>query len=285
MGKYVITGGTKGIGGKAAEIIRNHGHEVINIDIDNGDINADLGTSEGREKAISQVYDLCPKGLDGLICNAGIAGLSMFKPSYVLSVNFFGTLAIAEGLYKLLKMKRGNCAVTLTGTTTYGRNGKYSVVQLLTDCGDEQRIGRLVDSFEQESIGRHIKNDDPDNGDHQGVSFHASDVGNCMYLSSKVALALWVRRISSTWAAHGVNINAVGPGAVDTTIMRGTVDMKDGLSIFPIPALFGEERFMDPSDVAHVLAFLVLPGIKGMSGSIVYCDAGTNTVNNTERTP
>ena len=273
MGIYAVTGGTKGIGGKVVGILQSHGHEVINIDIDNGDIVADLGTAEGRESVITIMHKRCPDGLDGLVCNAGIAGLSRFKPSYVLSVNYFGAVTIAEGLYDLLIMKKGNCAVTLTGTTTYAKNGKYSVVELLTNCGDEARIGRLVDSLEEE------------NNEQSGNSFDPGGVRNYMYLSSKVALARWVRRISSTWAAHGVNLNAVCPGAVDTTIMHGTMDISHGLTIFPIPALYGQGRFMDPADVAHSLAFLVLPGIKGMSGSIISCDAGTNTVNNTERTP
>ena len=273
MGIYAVTGGTKGIGGKVVENLRSKGNEVINIDIDRGDIVADLGTAEGRELVISRIHELCPEGLDGLVCNAGIAGLSRFKPSYVLSVNYFGATEIAEGLYDLLKKKKGNCAVTLTGTTTYAKHGKYSVVELLTNCGDEARIGRLVDSFIEKDAKQ------------QEIPFDPGGVGNYMYLSSKVALALWVRRVSSTWAAHGVNLNAVCPGAVDTTIMHGTMEISHGITIFPIPALHGQGKFMDPADVAHVLAFLVLPGMKGMSGSILYCDAGTNTVSNTEKTP
>ncbi len=44
MGMYVITGGTKGIGLEAANYLKMLGHEVLNIDINKGDINADLGT-------------------------------------------------------------------------------------------------------------------------------------------------------------------------------------------------------------------------------------------------
>ena len=258
MGIYVVTGGTKGIGGKTVELLRSYGHEVVNIDIDNGDIAADLGTAEGRETVVSDMHRMYPGGIDGLVCNAGIAGIPKYKLSYILSVDYFGPIAVAEGLYDLLRLKKGNCAITLTDTTTYPRHGKYSVVELLNNCGDEARIGRLVDTF------------DP------------VDAANSMYLASKVALARWMRRISSTWAAHGVNMNAVAPGAVDTTIMQGYRKMEDGVMLFPMPAHFRENRFMDPADVAHALAFLVLPGVRGMSGSILFCDAGTNTIAHTE---
>jgi len=259
MGVYAVTGGSNGIGKKAAGILSGQGHEVINIDIDNGDISADLGTAEGRELAISQMHDRCPDGLDGLICCAGRAGIPKYKFSYVLSVNYFGTVLVAEGLFDLLKKKKGNCAVTLTGTVTYPRHGKYSVVELLNNCGDEERIGRLVDTFDPQ------------------------EAGDLIYMSSKVALARWMRRTSSSWAARGVNLNAVAPGAADTNVMQGYKKPDDGgLLLFPMPVMYGQQRFMDPADVAKALAFLALPGAHGMSGSIIFCDAGTSAINNTE---
>ena len=38
MGVYAITGGSSGIGAKTVELFRKKGHEVINIDLRNGDI-------------------------------------------------------------------------------------------------------------------------------------------------------------------------------------------------------------------------------------------------------
>ncbi|MFQ8901067.1 MAG: SDR family NAD(P)-dependent oxidoreductase [Lachnospira eligens] len=43
-------------------------------------------------------------------------------------------------------------------------------------------------------------------------------VGNSLYVSTKYALARWVRRVSATWAANGVRINAVAPGNVHTAM-------------------------------------------------------------------
>ncbi len=272
MGIYAVTGGTKGIGEKTVETLRAHGHVVINIDIAGGDINADLGTVEGRESVIMQMHKRCPDGLDGLVCNHGITGLPKFKLSYILSVNYFGAVAIIEGLYDLLKMKKGNCAVTVSGAIAYAKRGKYFVDGLLNNCGDEMRICSLVDTFDPLNCG-----DESHKGKH-GDTFDPHITGNAMYLSTKIALARWVRRVSSSWAAHGVNINAVAPGAVSTSIMHGFKKPDAETFYYPMPALPDQNGEMAPIDVAHVLAFLVMPGIKGVSGSILFCDAGAAAI-------
>ena len=93
---FVITGASKGMGAAAAEILRSQGHDVLNVDYDRGDICGDIGTAEGRKTIIEEVHRLCPDGIDGLISNAGIAGVKGEKPSYVLSVNYFGATAIIQ---------------------------------------------------------------------------------------------------------------------------------------------------------------------------------------------
>ena len=249
MGTYVVTGGSSGIGQQAVKILRDLGHDVVNIDLRNGDINADLGTVEGRKLAIDGVHERFPEGLDGLICNHGIMGLPRHKLSYVLSVNYFGSVAIMTGLYDLLKLKKGRCVATISGSITHIRRGKYFVDSLLTNCGDEERIGRLVDSFPRER-------------------------GDMMYISSKLAMTNWVRRISTSWAVHGVTINAIVPGAVATNITEGYVRPDLDTYYYPMPMHYGTDDQMDPNEVGHGLVFLVLPESKGICGSIVYCDAG-----------
>jgi len=259
MGMIVVTGGTKGIGEKAVGILKEHGHEVINVDILKGDITADLGTAEGREFAVSEVHKRCPDGLDGLVCNHGIAGLPRHKASYILSVNYFGAVQVMEGLYGLLKKKKGNCVATVSGAIFTVKREKYMVHHLLTNCGDEKRISRLVDTF----------------------PIH--DDLNAMYVSSKVALAAWVRRVSASWAISGVNINAAGPGGTATNIMEGFRKPTEASYYYPMPVMHSENRAMDPATVAQTLAFLVTPDAKGINGQVVFCDAGASAIIDTSR--
>lgn len=264
MGIYAITGASKGIGAEALKYLSMLGHDVVNIDVDGGDIDSDLGTAKGREKAVAALHDLCPDGLDGLILNAGIALSS--RPSRVISVNYFGTVALAEGLFDILKMKKGNCVVTVSGSIAYiaySQRGKYYVDSLLNNCGDEARINRLVDSFGQENIG------------------------NTIYGSTKIALVRWLRRTAPYWADCGVNLNALAPGAVSTSIMPDTKEYRDGFETFimamGMPTVYSRHRMMAPSEVGPALAMLVLPEMKGVCGAVLYCDGGTSALLHPEK--
>ena len=255
---YVITGGSKGMGAATSQILKTQGHEVLNVDYDRGDICADIGTAEGRSTIIDEVHRRYPDGIDGLISNAGIAGVKGEKPSYVLSVNYFGAVAIMEGLYELVEKKRGNIVQTVSYSVKYAERTKYFVDNLLLQCGDEKRIGEFVDSV----------------ADTPGFPG--------MYVSSKMGLIRWVSRKAPSWAARGVTLNAVAPGGVDTTIIPG---MKENREVFNLqtmalasPTVYYAEDLMRPEDVAGTLAFMATAASKGNVGNIIYCDGGTTAL-------
>ena len=106
MGIYAVTGGSSGIGAKTVELLKQKGHEVLNIDLRGGDITADLSKQEGRLHVIDELHRLCPDGLDGLICNAGVSG-ACGNLKLIVSLNFFGTVVLIKGAYDLLKKKHG----------------------------------------------------------------------------------------------------------------------------------------------------------------------------------
>ena len=97
MSVYAVTGGSSGIGAAAVELLRKDGHTVINIDLKGGDICANLATPEGRQAAIDGLYEKCPDGLDGIICNAGVSG-NCGNYELVISLNYFGTVRLARGV-------------------------------------------------------------------------------------------------------------------------------------------------------------------------------------------
>ena len=108
MGIYVVTGGTSGIGARTVAILKEKGHEVVNIDLKGGDINANLATREGREKAVKELHDRYPDGIDAMICNAGVSGGCGNIP-LIISLNYFGATAMAQGVRDLLEKKHGSC--------------------------------------------------------------------------------------------------------------------------------------------------------------------------------
>lgn len=104
MGVYVVTGGSGGIGGKTVEILRSQGHEVVNVDLKDADICANLATKEGRDYVIKTVHEMFPDGIDGLCCNAGVSG-ACGNLKLIISLNYFGAVNLAHGLFGLLKKK------------------------------------------------------------------------------------------------------------------------------------------------------------------------------------
>ena len=47
--------------------------------------------------------------------------------------------------------------------------------------------------------------------------------------------------------------------------------------------LYGQERLMDPSDIANSIVFLVSQQAHGVNGIILFCDGGTDALLNTEK--
>ena len=258
MGIYAITGGSSGIGARTVEILKEKGNDVINIDLKNGDINANLATPEGRKEAIRQLHELCPDGLDGMICNAGVSGDCGNIP-LIISLNYFGAVTMAEGAFDLLQKKGGSCVVTSSNSIAQG-GARMDVVGLLNNQADEERILNLV------------KDADP-------------KTGHNYYAATKYALARWSRRMAANWGAQGVRINAVAPGNVRTAMTAAlTPAHKAAVEALPVPINYGkEEILMDPVDIANAIAFVVSHEAHGINGVVMFVDGGTDALLNSEK--
>ena len=260
MGVYAITGASSGIGAKTKELLEQEGHKVINIDLKGGDICVNLATEEGRKEAVDKMHEMCPDGLDGMICNAGVSG-ACGNLALIISLNYFGTVAVAKGVYDLLEKKHGNCVVTASNTISQGA-GRMDIADLLNNIGDEKRVLELISSLDNSNLS----------------------IGNSMYVSTKYALARWVRRISSSWAANGIRINAIAPGNVNTAMTATmSTSAKMALNALPIPTKFGMETLMDPSEIAEAMIFLVSPKASGINGNVMFVDGGTDALLNSEK--
>ena len=258
MCTYAITGGSSGIGAQTVKILKEKGHKVINIDLKGGDISVNLAKKEGRQEAIDQLHEQCPDGLDGMICNAGVSADNGSIP-LIISLNYFGAVAMAEGTYDLLQKKHGSCVVTSSNTIAQG-SARMDVVGLLNNQADEERILQLV------------KDADP-------------KTAHTYYAATKYALARFARRMAADWGAHGVRINAVAPGNVHTAMTdKMTPEHLVAVEALPVPINYGtDQALMDPADIANAIAFLVSKEAHGINGEILFVDGGTDALLNSEK--
>lgn len=256
MAIYVITGGTTGIGEAVRTTLQQQGHEVLNVDYKGGDILADLSTPEGCRKAVEEVTNRYPDGIDVLICNAGVGPIA--PAPVIFALNFFAPVAIAEGLRPLLKKKDGNCVVTASNSIAHD-TVRPDWVDMLTNVMDQERAMNIAKDIKPE----------------QGAS---------TYSSSKHALARWVRRVSASWAVDHLRLNAVAPGNTTTPMTQGLTDEQmEAALLIPIPTRYGRKEFLDAQEIANGIVFLASKQASGINGSILFIDGGIDALLRSER--
>ena len=92
------------------------------------------------------------------------------------------------------------------------------------------------------------------------------------YAATKSGLAGLVRALSNEWAAHGVNVNAIAPGHVETDTTEALrSDPERSLAILQrIPA----GRWAQPLDLAGATVFLAAPASDYVHGTVLAVDGG-----------
>jgi len=109
---YVVSGAASGIGAATTTLLREQGHRVVTVDLRDADVTADLSTAEGRESAVAGVRALADV-VHGVVPAAGIGGFTGTDPALVVSVNYFGAVALVEGLRERMAAAGGSGVVFL----------------------------------------------------------------------------------------------------------------------------------------------------------------------------
>lgn len=101
------------------------------------------------------------------------------------------------------------------------------------------------------------------------------------YAASKHAVLGFTRAAAAEVAAHGVTVNAVCPGYVDTEMTRETLDRvvaKTGLArekaLERIELMSPQRRLIEADEVAYLVVTLCDPRAKGVNGQAIVLDGG-----------
>jgi NAD(P)-dependent dehydrogenase (short-subunit alcohol dehydrogenase family) len=249
MRVIAISGSASGIGAATRARLEAAGERVIGIDLRDAEVVADLASALGRRAALAEVRRIAAGRLDGLVVCAGV-GPQVEPCSTIVSLNYFGAQALLEGLRDALATGSRPAAVAVSSNSAALPGMETPLVAACLD-GDEDKARRLALTLD----------------------------GQRTYAGAKLALVRWVRRNAPRpeWAAAGIRLNAVAPGAVHTPLLQAGLDhplFGDAIRGFPIPT----GGFGSAEQIAAAIAFLLGPDAAFCCGSVLFVDGGTDAM-------
>lgn len=102
---------------------------------------------------------------------------------------------------------------------------------------------------------------------------HKSKIGRASYSANKCALEGMTRSMAAEFAEHGINVNCISPGFIDTDLTRKNLNQKQINTIIKtIPA----KRLGAPEEIADMIYKIV--GSPYINGQNIFIDGGFTRV-------
>ncbi len=250
----MITGGARGIGRGIAEAVLEAGGKVVLADLDNTSLEhtkAELCTIHAVPE--QSVFTIPVDVADATSVGAALeAALDNFGQLDGL-VNNAGITRLGPNLDASVEDWQQQLNVNLVGTHLCCR--KFAELQISAG-----KPGAIVN-----------------------IASNAGKVGYpnmAGYNASKAAVISLTRTLSTEWAEHGINVNGVCPGGVDTPmLMEVAVSVGARIGEDPnellktmVPAQMG--RHIQPLEIGRVVAFLLSDAALIIRGQSINTDGG-----------
>jgi NAD(P)-dependent dehydrogenase (short-subunit alcohol dehydrogenase family) len=250
---YAVTGAASGMGQAVAEKLAEAGHTVIDVDIVDATVAADLSTAEGRRSAAAAVLERAGGSLDGAVMAAGLGPApGKDRPRMIAEVNYFGVVELLEAWRPAL------AAADRAKVVVFSSNSSSTVPMV---------PGGAVRGFLDGDIDRVLR----------ALRIFGKQAPTFAYASSKIAISRWVRRTAVTpeWAGAGIRLNAIAPGAVMTPLLEkqlATPAEAKQIKRFPVPI----GGFGDAGHLADWVVFMLSDAADFLCGSVVFVDGGSD---------
>ena len=239
-----ITGGGSGIGRGICERLARDGADIFIADVDD----------EGAARTIDLVQQL---GRRGASLHANVAVKAQLQAAAARCVEQYGRLDIAvanAGIGRgasVLEMSLEDWQLQLDINLTGVFLTVQAVGQQMVRLGNGGRIV-CISSLAAENTGP----------------------GIWSYSATKVGVRIMVRGWAQELGPHGITVNAIGPGVIDTPLAAGLAGAPGGPIRTNLERVTPVGRVGRPADIAGLVSFMAGSDGEFMSGSYVLMDGG-----------
>jgi 3-oxoacyl-[acyl-carrier protein] reductase len=241
----VVTGGSRGIGAATVKVFVAAGAKVV--------FNYHRGN-----RAAKKVIESC-KGLEGqaIAERADVSSMADARRLVEAAVNRFGKLDILvanAGIWNYNPLPIQNVAEKQWDEMmAVNLKGVYSVVHHVVPQMIRRKRGRII--VVSSTAGQ------------RGEAFHTH------YAASKGGLISFVKGLSNELARHGILVNCLAPGWVETEmstpVLNNRREYKEAISLIPL------RRFARPEEIALPILFLASPMATFITGEILNVNGGS----------
>ncbi|MBX2823747.1 MAG: SDR family oxidoreductase [Gammaproteobacteria bacterium] len=235
----LVTGGARGIGYACAEAIAADGARIVLADIDEAGVQeaaARLGQQAVGYGCDTAEPDQILKLFERMEAEVGVASILVNNAGIAKPADFFDT-SVEE--FKAV------IDVNLVGVFCASQRAARAMI-------DNKIAGSIIN---MSSINAQVAI--------PTIASYCASKGGVMQLTKSSSLAL---------APHGIRVNAVGPGSIDTAMLASVNANPEAMKMVMSRTPLG--RLGAPSEIGDVVAFLASDKASYITGETIYVDGG-----------